>query len=69
MAFASEPQQFVGLSDCQVQERLKQEGYNELPTGKQHNILKIALEIVQEPIFLRLLGCGAIYSGFQSYER
>lgn len=61
MALTSEPQQFTGLSDGQAQERLKQEGYNELPATKRRNVLKIALDIVQEPIFLLLLGCGVIY--------
>ncbi|MGB8700414.1 MAG: cation-transporting P-type ATPase, partial [Thermosynechococcaceae cyanobacterium] len=61
MVLASEPRLFVGLSDNQALERLRKEGYNELPATKKRNVLKIALEIAKEPIFLLLLGCGAIY--------
>lgn len=57
------PQEFqlTGLSSQEVAQRLRQEGYNELPSTEHRNFLKIALEIVQEPIFLLLIGCGVIY--------
>ncbi len=50
-----------GLSASEAVDRLKQEGYNELPTSQHRNILQIALEIIQEPIFLLLVACGVIY--------
>ncbi len=50
-----------GLSEKQVSERLKEEGFNELPTAKPRNILAIALEVVREPMFLLLVACGSIY--------
>jgi P-type Ca2+ transporter type 2C len=50
-----------GLSEAEVATRLKHEGYNELPTSKKRNLWAIALEIVREPIFLLLVGCGVIY--------
>jgi Ca2+-transporting ATPase len=53
--------QFNGLSQQEVADRLKREGYNELPSTQQRHLLAIALEIVQEPIFLLLVACGVIY--------
>ncbi|MCJ7740995.1 cation-translocating P-type ATPase [Candidatus Microgenomates bacterium] len=50
-----------GLSEAQARERLKTDGYNELPQTKKKNTLKIALEVFREPMFLLLLSCGAIY--------
>lgn len=51
----------TGLSEQEATYRLKREGFNELPSSKQRNILAIAAEVLQEPIFLLLVGCGAIY--------
>ncbi len=53
--------QIKGLSRTQVADKLKSEGYNELPSSKQRNILAIALEVVKEPMFLLLVACGGIY--------
>ena len=50
-----------GLSETEVAHCLTQEGYNELPSTQNRSVLKIVLEIVREPIFLLLLGCGTIY--------
>jgi len=54
-------QSITGLSALTASDRLKQEGYNELPSSKHRQIWEIALEIFKEPIFLLLLGCGIIY--------
>lgn len=51
----------TGLSESKAASRLKREGYNELPSSKHRSILAIAYEVVQEPIFLLLVVCGAIY--------
>ncbi len=51
----------VGLSEREAVDRLKQEGYNELPSTRQRSLLAIAAEVLQEPIFLLLVACGAIY--------
>jgi len=53
--------EFTGLSKAEVATRLKQEGYNELPSTQPRTFLAIALEIVQESIFLLLIACGVIY--------
>ena len=61
MTHKIEVQSLRGLSALTAGDRLKQEGYNELPSTQHRQIWEIALEIFQEPIFLLLLGCGIIY--------
>src|SRR5690242_10256427 len=51
----------TGLSEEEAVRRLRQEGYNEIPSAKQRSILAIAWDVVREPIFLLLLACGTIY--------
>ncbi|MFM7795087.1 MAG: cation-transporting P-type ATPase, partial [Microcystis panniformis] len=53
--------QFNGLSSQEASERLKQHGYNELPSTQHRTFLTIALDIIQEPILLLLIACGVIY--------
>lgn len=50
-----------GLSESEAAERLKGEGYNELPSTKRRSFFEIAYEVVREPMFLLLLGGGGIY--------
>ena len=50
-----------GISEKEAADRLKSEGYNELPHTKKRNILSMIFEIVREPMFLLLVVCGAIY--------
>jgi len=50
-----------GLSDQEVARQLRQDGYNELPGGKQRTVLRIVLEVMREPMFLLLLVAGLIY--------
>ena len=51
----------VGLSEAEALQRLKQEGYNELPSTKKRSIFTIAFDVAREPMFLLLLAGGAIY--------
>jgi Ca2+-transporting ATPase len=51
----------TGLSEAEAVRRLRQEGYNEIPSAKRHSILAIAWDVVREPMFLLLLACGTIY--------
>jgi len=53
--------QIEGLSHTEAMEKLKHEGYNELPSSKKRNLPAIALEVVKEPMFLLLVACGSIY--------
>lgn len=50
-----------GLSSAEVTERLKRDGYNELPASKKRGALAIAFGVFREPMFLLLVACGAIY--------
>ncbi|MCE5197737.1 MAG: cation-translocating P-type ATPase [Armatimonadota bacterium] len=50
-----------GLSEQEAADRLKQNGYNELPTAKRNNIFAIAFSVIREPIFLLLVGGGLVY--------
>jgi len=50
-----------GLSQEEVNLKLKTEGYNELPSPDKRTIFTIALEVVREPMFLLLIACGSIY--------
>ena len=50
-----------GLSEADVQARLKTEGYNELPRSERRTPLRIILEVLREPMLALLLGGGAIY--------
>ena len=51
----------AGLSQQEVERRLTQEGYNELPTSKGRRGLTLLLDIVREPMFLLLIVGGIIY--------
>lgn len=51
----------TGLSEQEAAERLRREGYNELPSAKQRGIFTIAFEVSRQPMFLLLVACGAIY--------
>lgn len=51
----------IGLSTSEVQERLKEDGYNEIPSATRRNTLDIALGIACEPMFLLLIVAGVIY--------
>jgi len=50
-----------GLSDAEAANRLRQEGYNELPSTQRRNIFAIAFQVIREPMFLLLVAGGAIY--------
>lgn len=50
-----------GLDSAEAAERLKADGPNELGQTRRRTLLDIAWEVVREPMFLLLLGAGAIY--------
>ncbi|OPY12790.1 MAG: Calcium-transporting ATPase 1 [Syntrophus sp. PtaB.Bin001] len=56
-----DPKHFPGLSEAEAAKRLKEEGYNELPSSRRRSIWTIAFEVVREPMFLLLVACGIIY--------
>lgn len=51
----------TGLSSQDAAEKLKQFGYNELEGEKPKNILRIALEVMKEPMFSLMIGCSVLY--------
>jgi Ca2+-transporting ATPase len=50
-----------GLSSEKAIQKLKEEGYNELPYTQSKNIWQIVLEVIKEPMFILLISCGALY--------
>ena len=57
-----------GLSDTVAAERLRLEGPNELPTARPKSTLRIAAEVLREPMFLLLIATGAVYLVLGSIE-
>src|SRR5450631_3847254 len=53
--------QLAGLSDVEAASRIACYGFNELPSSKPRSIIRIALEVVREPMLLLLLACGSTY--------
>ena len=51
----------TGLTEEEAAKRLRQEGYNELPSAKKRSVLAIALDVAREPMFLLLVACGLLY--------
>jgi P-type Ca2+ transporter type 2C len=51
----------AGLSDQEAQQRLRAQGFNELPSARPRTMLHTALEVLREPMFLLLIGAGAVY--------
>jgi Ca2+-transporting ATPase len=52
---------FRGLSSAEVEGRLREEGYNEIPSRERKTLPHIIGEVVREPMFLLLVGAGLIY--------
>jgi Ca2+-transporting ATPase len=57
-----------GLTSQQAKAKLLEAGYNELPAAQPKNIWRIALEVIKEPMFLLLLGCGGLYLMLGDYK-
>jgi len=52
---------YKGLTENEVLEILKLEGYNELPSQKKKNFFVLFFKIIKEPMFLLLISAGLIY--------
>ena len=50
-----------GLTAAEAARRLKEEGYNELPSAERKTGFRIAFDVIKEPMFLLLIACGIIY--------
>ncbi len=56
-----DPPAGTGLSQADAARRLAEDGPNALPGGQRRTLAAIAGETVREPMFLLLLGAGALY--------
>ena len=54
-------QDAIGLPSETAIARLKEEGYNELPSAQSRSLWSIAGGMIQDPIFLLLVGGGIVY--------
>ena len=52
---------FAGLSSVEASDRLKSGGYNELPAAERRGVLRIAFEVVRQPMFALLIAGGVVY--------
>jgi len=62
MTSAFDAQHIVGLSEACVVQRIRDEGYNELPSSGQRTVLAIAFDVVREPnaALWWVVGAGSI---------
>jgi Ca2+-transporting ATPase len=56
----------LGLASETAREKLKQNGFNELPGSKPKSIWRILFDVLKEPIVLILVCCGILYLFFGS---
>lgn len=57
-----------GLSDQEAMLALQKFGYNELPAARPKNVWHIAREVMREPMFVLLIGCGTLYLMLGDYK-
>ncbi len=55
------PDAVAGLSGQEAARRLREAGFNELPSSKPKSLWRIAGDMLREPMLLLLLSCSAIY--------
>lgn len=51
----------TGLPVKTAEERLKRDGFNELPSQRQRSFFAVALDILREPMLILLLSAGMVY--------
>lgn len=57
-----------GLTSTEAKARLEKDGYNELNAGKSRSVLKVALDVIKEPMFVLLIGSGLLYAMLGDYK-
>jgi P-type Ca2+ transporter type 2C len=55
------PPQPRGISSAQAAERLKSDGYNELPQPARRHFGRLLWDVLRQPMFLLLIGGGVVY--------
>jgi P-type Ca2+ transporter type 2C len=53
--------ELIGLTSAMVAERLKKDGYNELPRPDRRGFFRILFEVLRQPMFALLIGGGIVY--------
>ncbi|OPY38383.1 MAG: Copper-exporting P-type ATPase B [Methanoregula sp. PtaU1.Bin051] len=51
----------TGLSEQEAEERLRRDGFNELPVAKRRGLLHIVIEVIHEPMFILLVAGVLLY--------
>ena len=59
---------FTGLTETVAADRLRSDGPNELPTSKPKTVLRIAAEVLREPMLLLLVATAVVYFVLGSIE-
>ncbi len=58
----------IGLTSEEARKRLVLHGANEMPASQRKSAIRIALEVMREPMFMLLLACGIIYALLGDYR-
>lgn len=61
MIFDITSEKYKGLTSEEAKDKLRKEGYNNLPSSKPKNFVSIALGVIKEPMFILLVACGTLY--------
>jgi len=61
MTVAEQIEPLAGLGEAAAAERLRTYGPNELPSTEHRSLVRIAVDVLSEPMILLLAGCGALY--------
>ncbi len=61
-------QEFKGLTGAEVSRLQAEVGFNELPASGPRGIWRIAREVMQEPMFILLMGCSSLYLVLGDYR-
>ena len=56
-AAESDRQSLRGLSEAEVSDRVRQDGYNDLPTTRHRELPTITADLLREPTFVPLVAC------------
>src|SRR3569833_1959975 len=51
-----------GLTQAEADERIRREGYNDLPSPDHHSLIALLLGVLREPMFALLVGSAAVYA-------
>jgi len=61
-------EKIIGLSEEEVKNKLKSEGFNELPAKRKFGYLYLLVDVLKEPMLVLLIVCGIIYLILGSIE-